>query len=68
MIELDGFSGYFFDINSCRIFSSHSKNFLKPKYKDDKKVFTLYKNGVPYTFSLFDILKQNIKLIAKKLK
>tara|TARA_B100001971_G_C18268010_1_gene596177 strand:+ start:24477 stop:24683 length:207 start_codon:yes stop_codon:yes gene_type:complete len=67
MIELIGHEGYFLDIQSFRIFSSHSKGYIKPKYDGRKKVFTLYKNGVPFNVSLFDLLKTNLKNISKKL-
>lgn len=68
MIELAGFKGYYLDIESFRIFSSHTKDFLKPKYDGKRKVFILYRNGTPNSVSLFDILRGNFSSIAKKLK
>lgn len=68
MIELLDFEGYFLDIQSFRIFSAHSETFIKPKHNGRKKVFTLYKNGVPHNVTLFNILKSNFKAISKHLK
>ena len=68
MIELVGFKGYFLDIQNFGIFSGHTKDFLKPKYEGKKKTFVLYKNGVPHTVSLFQILRKNVDSLMKQLR